>query len=64
MKKGDVVKFGDPLDASEAQERMILLEDPDGGRVLVQGICDLPIRPTRILNVSDLVLAEKTENLK
>jgi hypothetical protein len=57
MKKGDFVKLKYPLDHNEEEERFILLEDPDGGRVLVEGVCDLSIRPTRILNIDDLELA-------
>lgn len=57
MKKGDFVKFKEPLDQDEEQERFILLEDPDGGRVLVEGVCNLTIRPTRILDIDELVLA-------
>ncbi len=57
MKKGDFVKFKDPLDQNEEKERFILLEDPDRGRVLVEGVCDLAIPPTRILNIDELVPA-------
>ena len=35
MKKGDIVKFRNVVDAGDEELRMILLEDPDGGRVLV-----------------------------
>jgi hypothetical protein len=59
MKKGDIVKFRNPLDDNEIKERYKLLEDPDGGRVLVEGICDLPIRPTRVLLVEDLELGKE-----
>jgi hypothetical protein len=60
LKKGDLVKFRGPLTEDEKLERMVLLEDPDGGRVLVEGVCDLPIRPTRVVEVEDL---RRVENL-
>ena len=54
MKKGDIAKFINPLDKNEVEERFKLLEDPDGGRVLVEGICDLKIRPTRVLDTNEI----------
>jgi len=39
MKKGDVVKFRNEVDPGDIKVRMILLEDPDGGRVLVGDVC-------------------------
>jgi hypothetical protein len=54
MKKGDRVRFKEPLDESEKKDRYILLEDPDGGRVLAEGICDLPIRPTRVIRIDEI----------
>jgi len=39
MKKGDLVKFRDEVDPGDTKVRMILLEDPDGGRVLVGDVC-------------------------
>ena len=35
MKKGDVVKFKNIIDAGDENVRMVLLEDPDGGRVFM-----------------------------
>ena len=55
MKKNDVVKFKEPADEAESMERFVLLEDPDGGRVLVQGcVAGWAIQPTRILSTDDL----------
>jgi len=54
MKKGDKVRFKTPVDETEEKERFILLEEPDGGRVLAEGICNLPIRPTKVLSVEDI----------
>jgi hypothetical protein len=36
MKKGDIVKFMKAVYAGDKHLRMILLEDPDGGRALVK----------------------------
>ena len=54
LKKGDIVKFREPVNKDEAEERMILLEDPDGGRVSVEGICDLPIKPTKVVKIDEI----------
>lgn len=39
MKKGDIVKFSEEVDPGDTKVRMLLLEDPDGGRVLVGDLC-------------------------
>ena len=54
MKKGDIVKFRKAVDPGDEDLRMILLEDPDGGRVLVECIVDMKIRPTCRYNADDL----------
>ncbi len=56
MRKGDIVKFRNVVDAGDEDLRMILLEDPDGGRVLVESIVDMNIRPTHRYNIEDLEL--------
>lgn len=64
MKKGDIVKFRKAVDPGDEDLRMILLEDPDGGRVLVESIVDMNIRPTYRYNVEDFVVDENcTGNL-
>lgn len=48
MKKGDIVKFREEVDPGDTKVRMVLLEDPDGGRVLVGDLCiveELGIKP-------------------
>lgn len=54
MKKYDVVKFKTVVDAGDENVRMTILENPDGGRVLVEVICDMTIRPTCRYNAEDL----------
>lgn len=39
MNKGDIVKFREEVDPGDTKVRMVLLEDPDGGRVLVGDLC-------------------------
>jgi len=39
MKKGDIVKFKEEVDPGDDKVLMVLLEDPDGGRVLVGDLC-------------------------
>ena len=60
MKKGDIVKFRKAVDPGDEDLCMILLEDPDGGRVLVESVVDMKIRPTCRYNVEDLEVC--TEN--
>jgi hypothetical protein len=60
MKKGDIVKFRQVVDAGDEDLRMVLLEDPDGGRVLVECIVDMKIRPTCRYNIEDLISIDVT----
>jgi hypothetical protein len=60
LKKGDLVRFREPLDENEKLERFVLLEDPDGGRVLGEGVCNLPIKPTKVLRVEEIEKVEGT----
>lgn len=57
MRKGDIVKFRKVVDPGDEDLRTILLEDPDGGRVLVKGVVDMKIWPTFQYNVEDLELS-------
>lgn len=58
MKKGDVVKFNSIVDKGDEHLRMILIENPDGGRVKVMALVDMNIRPIDIYPVKDLMLCE------
>lgn len=58
MKKGDIVKFQNVVDAGDEDLRMVLLENPDKGMVLVEAIVDMRIRPTYRYKVEDLVVCE------
>ncbi len=65
MKKGDIVKFKKVVDAGDKDLRMVLLEDPDGGRVLVENIVDMNLKPTCRYNVEDLeVCGDIVDKLK
>ena len=59
MKKGDIVKFKEAVDPGDEKVRMRLLEDPDGGRVLVESLVGMEINPTYVYPVSDLVKCEE-----
>ncbi len=59
MKKGDIVKFKKAVDAGDENLRMILLEEPDKGSVLVEAIVDMNIKPTSRHNVEDLEIYDK-----
>lgn len=54
MKIGDIVKFRKAVDPGDENLRMILLEDPDGGRVLIESVVDMKIRPTCRYNIENL----------
>lgn len=54
MKKGDIVKFKRIVDPGDEEVRMILLDDPEKGRVLVQALIDMRIPPTYIYPVEEL----------
>lgn len=58
MKKGDMVRFKEAADFGDENLRMRLLEDPDGGRVLVESLVGMSINPTYIYPVDDLVVCE------
>jgi hypothetical protein len=59
MRKGDFVRFKDVADAGDEGAIMVLLEDPDGGRVLVQDLVDMQFPPSHIYSVDDLVLVDR-----
>ena len=59
MKKGDVVKFKRIVARGDEDARMILVEDPDGGRVLVQHICDMNIKPTNRYETEELEICNE-----
>ncbi len=56
MQKGDIVKFKEITDPGDAECRMVLLENPDGGRVLVRHLVDMKLQPTSIYLTKDLQL--------
>jgi hypothetical protein len=51
---GAIVRVKNPPGEDEKRERRTLLEDPQGGRLWVQGICDLPIKPTRVVRIEEV----------
>ncbi len=57
MKKGDIVRFKEIKDIGDDSLLMELLEDPDGGRVLVRALVNMAIQPTAVYPVNDLVKA-------
>ena len=61
MKKGDIVKFRKVVDPGDDSIRMRLLEDPDGGRVLVVSLVGMTINPTSVFPVDDLMECESVK---
>lgn len=73
MKKGDIVKFRNEVDQGDTKVRMVLMEDPDGGRVLTGDLCIVEesgikqaVRATSRYLVDELevVLEEEVAKLK
>lgn len=58
MEKNDVVKFKKFLEPGDDKLKMVLLEDPDGGRVLVKALAGMAINPTNRYNVDELELID------
>ena len=54
MIKGDVVKFKRVVDPGDEEVKIILLDDPEKGKVLVQALIDMRIPPTYIYPVEEL----------
>lgn len=63
MKRGDIVKFKKVVDPGDDRIRMRLLEDPDGGRVLVESLVGMTINPTSIYQVDDLVESKNDKGM-
>lgn len=61
MKKGDIVKFKTIVEPGDEKVRMKLLENPDGGRVLVESLLGMTINPTNRYSVDDLKLVNSIE---
>lgn len=59
MRKGDVVRFKNPIDPGDENLVMVLEENPDGGRVLVRHLVDMKLQPTSIYPIEELQLCEK-----
>jgi len=55
MKVGDQVKWAQPSNEVEGNERFTLVE-VNGDRCFIRYICDLPIPPVQVARVSDLML--------
>jgi len=58
LKEGMVVKFKEVVDKGDAEARMVLIEDPDGGRVLVRHLVNMKIQPTSVVQLADIELAD------
>lgn len=61
MRKGDLVKFKTVVDPGDDEIRMVLREDPDGGRVLVADLIDMTFLPTKVVLVDDIELVDPVE---
>ena len=64
LKKGDLVRLRRVVDPDDDKIVMRLLENPDGGRVLVESLIWDALNPTRVLPTSELIKVSKTEDLR
>jgi hypothetical protein len=62
LKKGDKVRFRRVVDPGDDKIVMVLLEDPDGGRVLVESLIWDELNPTRVLPTSELIKFSQTKD--
>lgn len=60
MRAGDIVKLSDVVDEGDKDVRMVVLEDEDGGRILVQALVGMRLNPTYRYNVQDLEVCDVT----
>jgi hypothetical protein len=56
MEQGTLVKLTQPADEREAQARYVVVEDR-GDRILIEYVCNMPIRPTELVAASDVETA-------
>lgn len=64
MKKGEMVKYREPVDVHEEDDRFVVLEDR-GDRVLVGSLfINLPLPATMMLRTDDLMIAMPYEEGK
>lgn len=63
MKKGDLVEYINPLQ-DEIGLKFILLEEPDGGRVLAEALVDMVIRPSYVLGIDDIRIISKNDSIE
>lgn len=62
LKKGDLVRFRRVVDPNDDKIVMRLLENPDGGRVLVESLIWDELNPTRVLPTSELIKDSETKD--
>jgi hypothetical protein len=63
LKKGDLVRFRRVVDPDDDKIVMRLLENPDGGRVLVESLIWDALNPTRVLPTSELIKDSETKDV-
>lgn len=62
MKAGNIVKFKNIIDAGDEDIRMVVLEDADRERVLVEALVRMNFNPTYRYNVEDLEVCDTTRS--
>jgi len=62
MKAGNIAKFKNIIDAGDEDIRMVVLEDADRERVLVEALVGMNFNPTYRYNVEDLEVCDTTRS--
>lgn len=60
MRRGNIVRFKKVVDTGDENLRMVVLEDEDGGLVLVQALVGMRLNPTYRYNAQDLEVCDAT----
>jgi hypothetical protein len=62
MKAGNIVKFKNIIDTGDEDIRMVVLEDSDRERVLVEALVGMNFNPTYRDSVEDLEICDTTRS--
>jgi hypothetical protein len=58
FKKGDIVKYKNPF-SDEVGLEYVLVEDPDGDRVLGTALVNMIIKPIDVLRIEDIKMLDE-----
>ena len=61
LQKGDTVRWANPM-SDESDESRYIVTEVNGDRCFIRLICDLPIAPTTLARVADLLIVKDATN--